>query len=394
MLRQEVEEKLAEHLVSRINEANTYILETIGKKIRYISTLTPSEARKLSQILKYGGDYQKIAKKIAEVSGKNVKDIYKIFEEVAKKNKEFAKQFYEYRGIEYRPFEKDIELVEQVKSIATLTAETYRNISNTRTIGLIQDGKYRNIKEAYQNIIDKAILNVTEGKEDFYSTMRQSLKELGGNGLVQYKDTGYVRRLDSAVRMNILDGMRQLNNETSIRFGEEYGADGVEISVHAYPAPDHADIQGRQFSKEEYEKLEDGQVAQDYKGHRYNGADKRRISEYNCYHKIFTIVLGVSKPEYTDQQLKEIEQTNKDGFDFDGKHYTMYEGTQLQRNLELAARKQKDIQILAKASGDTELVKECQKRINQINSKYKDLCNKSGLLPKKERMRVSGYRRT
>ena len=93
---------------------------------------------------------------------------------------------------------------------------------------------------------------------------------------------------------------------------------------------DHADVQGRQFSNEEYKKLSDGEVAKDYKGisrqlgHSKNGS-YRHISEYNCYHKIFPIVLGVSKPEYTDKQLKEIQEKNERGFEFEGKHYTMYE---------------------------------------------------------------------
>lgn len=93
---------------------------------------------------------------------------------------------------------------------------------------------------------------------------------------------------------------------------------------------DHADVQGRQFSNEEYKKLSDGEVAKDYKGisrqlgHSKNGS-YRHISEYNCYHKIFPIVLGVSKPEYTDKQLKEIQEKNEQGFEFEGKHYTNYE---------------------------------------------------------------------
>lgn len=393
MLRQEIEEQLAERLVNRIEETNTFILQKIGNAIKTISTLTPSQAYQISQILKYGGSYEEIAKELARVSGKNVKDIYKIFDEVAKNNKQFAKDFYKYRGIDYIPYNKDLALQQQVRSIATITANTYKNIANTSIIGLIENGEFKQLKQAYQDIIDKAILSVTQGKQDFYSSMRNTLKEIGRNGIVQY-ESGRTRRLDSAIRMNMLDGIRQLNNETSIRFGKEYNADGVEISVHSNPAPDHADIQGRQFSNEEYEKLEAGDIAKDYKGNIYDGADKRQISTYNCYHKIFSIVLGVSKPEYTDEQLKKIQEDNQKGFEYEGKHYTNYEGTQLQRRIETEIRKQKDTQILAKASGDKDLIEESQKKITQLTHKYNDLCKISGLLPKKQRMTVSGYVRT
>ena len=64
-------------------------------------------------------------------------------------------------------------------------------------------------------------------------------------------------------------------------------------------------------------------------------------------------------------------------------------GTQLQRRIELNIRKQKDTQILARASGDTELIEQSQNKIRLLTSKYNDLCNASGLLPKKQRMSVS-----
>lgn len=398
MLSQEVEERLSEHLVNRIEEANSYILKRIGEAIKQISTLTPSQAYQISQILKFGGTYEEIAKELAKVSGKNVQDIYKIFEEVAKNNKQFAKQFYNYRGIDFIPYNKDLALQQQVKSIADITANTFKNIVNTSGIGFLfkdinGNMMFKNIQQSYYEIIDRGILAISQGKSTFQEEMRKIIKDIGNNGVVLY-DNGRTRRLDSAVRMNLLDGIRNLSNETSIRFGKEYDADGVEISVHSNPAPDHADIQGRQFSNEEYEKLEAGDIAKDYKGNIYDGADKRHISEYNCYHKIFAIVLGVSKPEYTDEQLKKIQEDNINGFEFEGKHYTNYEGTQLQRRIETEIRKQKDTQILAKASGDMELVGESQRKITLLTHKYNELCKISGLKPKKQRLTVSNYRRT
>ena len=393
MLSQEVEERLAEHLIDRIEDTNSNILKKIGQTIKYMSTLTPSQAYQISQILKFGGTYEEIAKELARVSGKNVQDIYKIFEQVAKDNKEFAKQFYKYRNIDFIPYSKDIALQNQVNSIARLTADTYLNIANTRGIGFLfknKDGQmyFKDIQQAYYEIIDRGILAISQGKETYQQEMRRIIKNVGGNGFVIY-ESGRTRRLDTAIRMNLLDGIRQVSNETSKRFGEEYDADGIEISVHSNPAPDHADIQGRQFSNEEYEKLESGDIATDYKGNKYDGSDKRHISEYNCYHKIFPIVLGVSKPEYTDKQLNDIRESNLSGFEFEGKHYTMYEGTQLQRRIETAIRKQKDTQILARASGDTELVEQSQNKIRLLTNKYNDLCKASGLLPKKVRMQVS-----
>ena len=159
-------------MVERIQETNSRILREIGEAIKYMSNLTPSQAYKIQQILRFGGSYEKIARELAKVSGKNVEDIYKIFEEVAKSNKDFAKQFYKYRGIDFVPYSKDSALKQMVNAISRQTAETYMNIANTRGIGFIFEDlrgqKYfKNIQQSYYEIIDRGILAISQGKETF-----------------------------------------------------------------------------------------------------------------------------------------------------------------------------------------------------------------------------------
>ena len=53
------------------------------------------------------------------------------------------------------------------------------------------------------------------------------------------------------------------------------------------------------------------------------------------------------------KNLKEIIDSNNKGFEFEDKHYTNYQGQQLQRQLETERiRKQKDIHTIAKVSGE------------------------------------------
>ncbi len=394
MLSNKAEEQLAEILVQRINKVNADILTEIGKSLKEISTLNISKARQLQMMLKYGADYNKIARILAKISGKNVQDIYKIFKEVARTNKDFAKEFYQYRNIAYVPYNQDRALQRQVLAMANITADLYKNLTNTSGIGLMVDGNFRQLQTAYSEIIDRAITSVIQGKEDYYKVMRRTLKEVGGNGLLVY-ESGRTRRLDSAVRMNILDGIRMVNNETNRLFGEEYGADGVEITVHENPAPDHEEVQGRQFNNDEYRRLQEEGTALTVEGDTIdisNGKGHRPISELNCYHRPMNIIVGVSQPQYTKEQLQEIRDRNNKGFEYEGKHYTMYEGTQLQRRLETAIRRNKDTQILARASGDTELAKESQIKINLLSKKYDELNKVSGLSSEKDRLTVSGYR--
>ena len=197
--------------------------------------------------------------------------------------------------------------------------------------------------------------------------------------------------------MNILDSTRQISNESQKLFGKEFDADGVEISTHLNPAPDHELIQGRQFSNKEYEKLQSTGVATDYNGEVIDIRIKdnfRPISTMNCFHYIFSIVLGVSKPQYSNEELKKIIDDNEKGAELDGKHYTNYELSQIMRKLETKIREQKDLQIMARASEDNELVLQSQTRITQLTTKYKQLCSVSGLPNKlSTRASVSGYKR-
>lgn len=412
MLSDEVLEKVIERLTQRIEQGNIYILKKIGNNIKRIGKLKPIEAEQLAQILKYGGDFDKITKKLAEITELNVKDIYKIFEEVAKHDYQFAKQFYEYRKKKFIPYEQNNVLKNQIKALANITAQEYVNIANTRILGFglqDKDGNiiFKGLKQVYEDVIDKAVLSVAQGKTTFQEEMANTIKELGGGGLKTisnktYIDKNgiekhYVRRLDSAVKMNMKDALRNLHNEEQKIFGQEFDSDGVEISVHLNPAPDHEEVQGRQFSNEQFDNFQNDIDAIDYSGKEFpaefEGHDRRSISEYNCYHYTFAIVLGISKPQYSNEQLQEIIDNNKKGFELDGKHYTNYEGTQLQRQLETKIREQKDIQIMARESDNPQLVGECQKNISALTKKYKELSQASGLPTKMQRMKVSGYKR-
>jgi len=398
-------ERIIEKLVDRIEQANTQFLMSIGSSVKKIRELTPTQAQQLVQILKYGGNYEDIIREIAKYTNLNIKDIDTIFAEYAKKDALFYEKFYQYRDIPFTPFEANTALKTQTMALSNVVKNKMYDFTRSNVLGYtIRDinGKtqFLGLRETYNRVLDEALLNVSQGKETFDSAMTRIMKDIGGSGLktIDYA-SGRSMRLDSAVRMELKSDLRELHNENQKLFGEEFGADGIEISVHINPAPDHAPVQGHQFSNEEYGKLNSGLDAKDYKGRIYtlDHDDKngyRPISELNCYHYIFPIILGVSEPEYNQKQLNEINSKNNKGFDFEGKHYTNYEGTQLQRNLERAIREQKDTQILAKASGNEQLIADSQEKITILTNKYRELSKTSGLPTKADRLRVTGYRRT
>lgn len=413
MISEETIELLVERLIDRVEKANSVYLEHLGKSIKQVRKLKPSEAQQLIQILKYGGSYEEIIAEMSKYTNLNVSELEDIFNNYAKKDQLFYEKFYQYRNVPFVPFDENSALKTQTRALREIVQNEMYNYLRTNVLGYTiadETGKlvFKGLRETYNDALDTALMNVSQGKETFNSAMSKIMKDIGRSGLktINY-ESGRNIRLDSAIRMHLKGKLRELHNKNQKVIGEEFGADGVEISVHLNPAPDHEKAQGKQFSNEEYKKLQAGMVAKDYKG-RFVSLDHdndeknsyRPISEMNCYHYIFSIILGVSEPEYTDRELKQIINDNEKGFELYDKrtgkpiHYTNYEGTQLQRSIERKIREQKDIQILAKESGNEELMLESQKNITTLTKQYRELSERSGLPTKMDRLRVSGYRRT
>ena len=409
-------EQIIEKLINRMEKANAYFLQNIGSSIKKIRELTPTQAQQLAQMLKYGGNYEDMIKEIAKFTNLNVRDIDNIFYNYAKKDQQFYKTFYKYRDKPFIPFDQNQALKTQTRALSNIVKNEMYNFTRSNVLGYTINGQFYNLRETYNQLLDQALLNVNQGKETFDAALTKILKDIGGSGLrtIEY-ESGRSVRLDSVARMHLKSRLRELHNENQKIIGEEIDYDGIEISVHANPAPDHEEAQGRQFTidkkdkdgkvikKGEFEKLQEKGKAKTYDGididlhlelkNNETAKGFRPISEMNCYHYIFSIVLGVSKPQYTDKQLQQIIDDNNKGFEFEGKHYTNYEGTQLQRQLERKIREQKDTQILAKASDTPELIADAQSKITVLTKKYKELSQISGLPTKMQRLRVAQYKR-
>lgn len=394
---------IIEQLINRIQEANTYFLMKMGASIKKIRSLTTSEAHQLVQILKYGGSYDEIIEEISKYTNLNIKDIDEIFSSYAKKDQLFYEKFYKYRNIPFVEYERNEALKRQTEALANIVKNEMYNFTRENVLGYtIRDingrVQFTGLRDTYNRVLDEALVNVGTGKEAFDSAMSRIMKDIGGSGLktIEYA-SGRSMRLDSAVRMNLKSRLRELHNENQKIFGAEFGADMVEISVHSHPALDHL-MQGHQFMIEEFNKLQNGGLAKDLNGENYsldhdNNGSYRPISEMNCYHYIFYGIAGVSKPEYSKEELQKIIDENNEGFTFENKHYSLYKGEQLLRKVELELRKSKDIQILARSSNNIELVGEAQSRITQLTNKYQEILKSSGLKSRLERAKVSGYRR-
>lgn len=381
--------KLAEErFYTRFEALNSEILQEFGKTISKFEGLTPSEAHILAQQLKNGREIDKIMEDLEKASQLSRKDLEELLEIAAEENIEFANVYYEAKGMDKISYKDSKQFQDIVKSVEKTTQGVFTNLSSTTAIKLLKDngeGYLKGIREAYEDVIDRCVLAVSTGQTNYQKAMYDTIKQLSSSGVkkVYYENEGkkpYARRLDSSVRQNILEGVRQVNIGIQEQVGKEFGADGVEVSHHVNCAPDHIHIDGQQFSKKQFERINNNLI--------------RPVASMNCRHFVFSIVLGVSSPLYTKKQLEEDRKNNEKGFEYEGKKYTLYEGEQLQRRLETKIRQQKDLQITSKASGNKEGVQTAQQNITSLTKKYKDFSEKAGLDTQMQRMRVIGYKRT
>lgn len=402
MLSEDAIENLIQPLINRQENINIWVIQQIAKRIKEIGELSPSDVYKLERLLKSGDDVRKINEEIANISHLQIREIQNIIREVAADVYLDTKPYFDYSQRAFIPFNENEQLQNVVKAIQRQTTDEYINLSKAQAF-MIRDLKNPKklistpIAETYQTVVDEAVQSSQSGIIDYNTAMRRTMQQLVDSGIrnVEYQaESGrqHSQRLDTAVRRNILDGIRAINQGVQDEVGKQFGADGKEITVHSYPAPDHAPIQGHQFTNAEFEKMQNEEPFEDVNGMKFK-AIARSIGVLNCRHFTFSIILGASRPTYTQAQLDRILSDNEKGYTFpNGKHLTMYQCTQRQRQYETAIRRAKDGQIAAKTSGDMELAKKYQAKITKYLNEYKTFSKNCGLVTKLEKTVVSGYK--
>jgi hypothetical protein len=385
-----------EKFYNRYNKYNTKVLQTLGNVIKQFDGLTPSQAHQLAQELRIGYDLNELQLELSRISGKSVEDVNKLLDKVAKENVEFSEVYYKAKNKEYVKYEDNEPLQDLVESIKMQTNETFVNLAQSKNTGFViedSDGNktFKTIPQVYNDLIDEAVYQVSTGVEDYQSAMRNITRQLADSGVKIHEEkvayqNGYNKRIDSAVRQDVLTGLRQVNIGVQQEIGDDLDANGIEVSFHVPCADDHWEINGKQYKARQGEDL-------DQLLDRINSKLDRPIGTMNCTHFVFSIIYGVQEANYSKEYIKKQKQLSKETTTYNGKKYTPYEATQVQRKLETAIRQQKDRQIIARASGDNAGISNAQAKITQLTDEYNNFSKSMGLDTYKNRLVVSGYNR-
>ena len=338
----------------------------MGQHLRDIGTLSASDVNRLVELKRMNYNMEQIKRQIAGAANVPLSEVEKVFRQVAESDLRFASKIF---GADHTPAIKDNPALERIlKARAKITKQALNNLSQTT---ILSDG--------YKNAVDVAVQTAQAGVADYNSAIRRAMKAAAREGLrVQYPNSGLTRRLDSAVRMNVLDGIRAVNQDVMRQVGKEFGADGIELTAHALCAEDHLPYQGLQMSNKEFDRLQ-------------NTILDRPFGMWNCRHTWHPILMGISKPAHSPEELAEYKRNSRERIEIDGVTKTRYEWTQEQRRIETAIRYQKDIAILAKAAGDMVTRRECAYMIRELNKYYGKITDAAGLKAQKTRSAVSNF---
>ena len=356
--------EIAYKISERFEKVNTFYLTKMAEQVKAIGKLDKDNMHRLQQMAIMGNNIDEINLYLSQQTGLALQDIYKLYDRSAGEIYKDVAYLYKARKIAQIPFSKNTAIQNYIASVKNLTQNTFLNMARTTVIS-----------QSYRDVIDLAIDTVATGIDDYQSVMRRMLIDKAQNGARVKYASGRTRRLDSAARMNILEGVRQINYGVRLEAGKQYGADGVEIDAHGLCAEDHLPYQGRQYSLSKY--------------HSINDSLKRHFGTCNCQHGISYIILGISPPTYDDKELQRIKDYSTEKIKVGNKEITRYEASQVMRNLETKMRyKQEQIIALQKAGKDAE---EQKKQLKRLKQSYGYTSKQSNLRRQWNRAKVPGY---
>lgn len=381
----ELLDALPEELAELFRALELVLLDEICSRLKVADELNEVTVQDIKALRAHGIDLKKIKKAIQKATGISEQKLNKLLDDVVERNQQYYTNVIDLAHIT-QP--ETLVSIEDTWAIYQQTKRDLRNI--TQSMGFLVDAGRTMLPpaKAYQWALDSAALQVQSGAINYNQAIKTAVKELADSGLkvVDY-ESGHRDHVDVAVRRAVMTGVSQICAKYTEQSSEYLDTPYFEVSAHVgardKPGPSpwssHKDWQGRVYSVrvgDIYPSIYDvcGLGAVD------------GLEGVNCCHRRFPWVEGVSERTYTNEQLEHIDDDH--GCTFDGKDYTAYEATQMQRRIERTVRKLKREKAAYKAAGLHEDETAVNIRLRRLNAKYKAFSVKAGLPEQPERMRI------
>ena len=379
-------ETYEDYIANNITEWEAESIARVCRKIGKIGKMSKKELEKFDADKEAKKEWEQIVTALAIATALNIRTLKKAyiseFEAWEKQNE----YLYQYRG--KKPLGvKNRALQGIIDSAVKQNAREILNLTDTKALSVLdRNGNPIRFQDAIYKSFKDAVKTVTEGKADFYTTMRQTVQNLGGGGCKVDYGEGITRRLDTVVRQNMAYGIKQSHKEYNELVGREIGADGIEIDYHSNSRPSHRYMQGKQYAKGAEGKTVNGIF---YPSAEKEGVYDRLYEDYNCRHYETDIILGVSEPRYSEEELKRFEEQDKRLYKIGNLEGDGYYFSQKMRALEIEIRKAKDeINALKSFGNSSNEIKSLRMKINTYRIKYNEISEITGLSKEPKRFSV------
>lgn len=381
----EVLDALPEELAELFRALEITLLEEICSRLKAADELNEVTVQDIRALRSHGIDLKEIEKAMRQTTGISETKLNDLLDDVVERNQKYYTELIDLAHIT-QP--ETLVSVEDTWAIYEQTKQTLRNI--TRSMGFLVDAGRTMLPpaKAYQWALDNAVMQVQSGAINYNQAIKTAVKQLADSGLkaVDY-ESGHRDQIDVAARRAVMTGVNQICAKYTEQSAQYLETPYFEVSAHAgardKPGPSpwssHKDWQGKVYSTRSgdiypsiYEVCGLGTV---------DG-----LEGANCRHRRNVWVEGVSERTYTDEQLEHIDDGL--GCAFDGKIYTAYEATQMQRRVEREVRKLNREKAAYKAAGLREDETAVNIRLRRLNAKYEAFSAAAGLPEQRERMKV------
>lgn len=381
----ELLDALPEELAELYRGLEDTLLIEICSRLKLRDELNEVTVQDIRALRSHGIDIKEIKAAIRKATGISETKLNKLLDDVIDRNQQYYTGLVDLAHVT-QP--ETLVSVEDTWAIYEQTKQTMRNI--TRSMGFLVDAGHTMLPpaKAYQWALDNAVMQVQSGAINYNQAIKTAVKQLAGSGLkvVDY-ESGHRDQIDVAVRRAVMTGVSQICAKYTEQSAEYLETPYFEVSAHAgardKPGPSpwssHKDWQGKVYS------IRTGDIYPSvYEVCGLGAVDG--LEGANCRHRRFPWVEGVSERTYTDEQLEHIDDGL--GCTYDGKTYTAYEATQMQRRVEREIRKLKREKAAYKAAGLHEDETAVNIRLRRLNAKYKAFSAEAGLPEQPERMKV------
>lgn len=382
-----------EELAELFRSLENTLLDEICKRLKVAEQLNEVTVQNIRALRSHGINLKEIEQAIRETTGISEQKLQKLLDDVVARNQQYYTDIIDLAKLTQPETLVDAATIEAIR---TQTLDEFRNL--TASMGFLVDNGRTMLPpaKAYQWAMDNAAMQVQSGAISYNQAIRSSVQQLARSGIktVGY-ESGHVDQIDVAARRAVMTGVHQVCDKYTNQSAEYLNTRYFEISAHSgardKPGPSpwssHKDWQGKVYYQSENGEpdplgLYDDLVATT--GYGYVDG----LTGANCRHHKYAFIPGVSERTYTDEQLAHIDDGL--GCTFDGKKYTAYEATQMQRRLERQIRAQKRLKNAYKSAGLSEDATAANIKLRRLNNKYREFSREAGLPEQRERTKVYG----